>query len=218
MARIFVSGSQVQIATGYQTGFTISDITNASPAVATLSASHGVTVGDFVEITSCLWDSLSGRVFRASAVNVNDVTLEGLDTSDTDVYPSGTITGAGKEITGWANVAQVTELNVSGGEQQYGEGQYIDNPLQYRFPTFKTAVTMTVGVDDDQTASFWTHVKSSEGALENRAMRILDKGGVPRVVATGIWAKSAAPAIAINSVYKRQISIALASGTTEYTT
>lgn len=216
MSRILVNGSNVQIATGYGTAFTISDITNASPAVATLSSSHGVVEGDFIEITSCAWGRLVGRVFRAGTVATNDVQLENLDTTDTDIFPAGTITGGGKEVTGWTTVSQITEMNVTGGEQQFAEGQYMDDPLQYRYPTIKTAVQIAITVDDDQSQSYWSYINASESSLANKAIRFVDANSVPRVVATGIWMKSAAPAMSINGVYKRSVSIALASGVTEY--
>lgn len=218
MARIVVNGSKMQIATGYQTAFTITETSNANPAVATLSASHGVVVGDYVEITSHDWPSLIGRVFRVSAVSVNDVTLEGLNTSDTAKFPAAGGAGGGREVSGWSDVAQINELTVAGGEQQFAEGQYLDSALQFRYPTVKSAVTVTVNVDDDQSLGFWTHVKASESALSNRAFRLIDNASIPRIVATGIWMRSAAPAVSVNGVFKRQVSISVTSDVTEYAT
>jgi hypothetical protein len=217
MARIIVNGSKVQIATGYDTAFAITDISNASTAVATVGTGHGVVGDDFLELTDSVWPSLAGRVFRVAATSATSITLEGLDTSSTAIYPTWSGTGTGKGVTGWADVAQVNSLDVTGGEQQYAEGQYLDVPLTFRFPTVKSALNISVNVDDDQTASFWTHVNASEAALSNRAMRVLDVNSIPRIVLTGIWSKSSAPAVAVNNVLKRTIGVAAAAGVTEYT-
>jgi hypothetical protein len=216
MSRIIVNGSKVQIASGYQTAFTISAITNAANAVATLSASHGVVANDYIEITSCTWPSLVGRVFKVSALSTNDATLSGCDTSDTAKFPAGTITGGGKEVTAWVDVAQVNELNVSGGEMQYQQGQYLDVPMIFKFPTVTSAIDVSINVDDDQSQAFWSHVISSQNSQANRAMRVIDANAIARIVGTGIWARSAAPAMAQNNVYKRTITVALAAAVTEY--
>ena len=217
MARIIVNGSKVQIASGYATAFALTNISNAATAVVTCGTAHGVGSGDYFEITHCDWSRLAGRAFRAQATSATTITVEGLDTSSTALYPAGTITGTAKEISGWSAVAQVNELNVTGGEQQYAEGQYIDNPLVFRYPTVKSALNISLNVDDDQSATFWTYVGSSENASANYAMRVIDVNSIPRVVCTGIWSKSAAPAVAINGVLKRQIGIAAAAAVTEYT-
>jgi len=217
MARIIVNGSKVQIATGYGTPVNVTSISNASTAVATVGTSHGIAGDDFVELTHSVWPSLAGRVFRVAATDATSVTLEGLDTSSTAIYPTWSGTGTAKEITGWADIAQVNSLDVTGGEQQYAEGQYLDVPLVFRFPTVKSSLNISVSVDDDQSASFWTHVNASEAALSNRAMRVLDVNSIPRIVATGIWSKSSAPAVAVNNVLKRTIGVAAAAAVTEYT-
>ena len=65
MSITLATGTQVAIASTYGTGFTITAISNANPAVATLSAAHGVVVNDLIEITSG-WDRLNGRVVRVN--------------------------------------------------------------------------------------------------------------------------------------------------------
>ena len=217
MARIIVNGSKVQIASGYATAFALTNISNAATAVVTCGTAHGVGSGDYFEITHCDWSRLAGRAFRAQATSATTITVEGLDTASTALYPSGTITGTAKEVSGWVDVAQVNELSVSGGEQQYAEGQYLDIPLVFRYPTVKSALNVSVNVDDDQSATFWTHVKASESATSNRTMRVVDVNNVPRILCTGIWSRSSAPAVAVNNVLKRQIGVAVAAEVTEYT-
>ena len=217
MARIIVNGSKVQIATGYATAFAITDLSNAATAVITCGTGHGVGSGDYFEITHCDWNRLAGRAFRAVATSATTITVEGLNTASTSIYPAGTITGTAREISGWANVAQVNSLDVTGGEMQYAEGQYLDVPLVFRYPTVKSALNVAINADDDQSATFWTYVGSSESASANYAMRVIDVNSIPRILCTGIWSKSAAPAVAVNNVLKRQVGVAVAAEVTEYT-
>jgi hypothetical protein len=56
-------------------------VSNANPGVATLEASHGVALNDIIEVTSG-WPRLNGRIVKAGTVNVNDVPLVGINTSE----------------------------------------------------------------------------------------------------------------------------------------
>lgn len=77
---------------------------------------------------------------------------------------------------------------------------------------------MSFGVDDDQSLSYWTQVKAAAAALTARPVRLRDGTGIPRAVGTGIWTFSAAPAVAVNSVLKRQINVAISAAFSEYAT
>lgn len=217
MARIFVNGSTPSIAATFRTTANITAITNAANAVATLGAGHSTAVGDFVEIISSGWSRLVGRVFRVSAVATNDVTLEGCDTTSTSIFPAGQGTGSLRAVLTWVDLQQINELTVEGGEQQFQEGQYIDNPLQFRFPTNQTPIDVSFNVDDDQAMTFWTQVRAAAASLANRPIRIRDATGIPRAVGTGVWSFSAAPALAVNQVLKRTINVAMAAQFSEYT-
>lgn len=218
MPRIIVNGSVPSIASTFGTTANITAITNAANAVATLGAGHGTVVGDFVEILTSGWSRLVSRVFRVSAVATNDVTLEGCNTAATAVFPAGQGTGTLRRVTAWADLQQVNELNVTGGEQQFQEGQYIDNPLSFRFPTNQSPIDVSFAVDDDQSLAFWTQIRAAADSLVARPLRIRDGAGIPRAVGSGIWTYSAAPAFAVNQVLKRQINVALGAAFTEYAT
>lgn len=217
MARISVNGSIPYIAATYRATTNISALSNAASAVATLGAGHGTVVGEYLEILSSGWSKAVGRVFRVSAVSTNDVTLEGFDTSSTSNYPAGQGTGTARVAQTWAQLQQINEIDITGGEQQFEEGQYIDNPLKFRYPTNKSAIDISFMVDDDQSLSYWTQIKASQAALSNSAFRLTDASGIPRVVCTGIWTYSAGPEAKINNVLKRTINVAAAAALTEYT-
>lgn len=220
MARKLVNGTIPAIGATFGTATNITGITNASPAVATFASGHGIVVGDYVEITASGWPLAANRVFRASVVAADVITLAGLDATSTTLYPAGAAAGStGRRIITWAALQQVNAdgLTVDGGEQQFTEGQYIDSSLQFRFPTLKTPINAAMVVDDDQALSYWTTVRAAEAALTNYPVRFQYPGGGGFAVGTGIWTVSAAPALAGNQVQKRTINCALAGLFTEYT-
>lgn len=220
MSRILVAGSIPSIAATFRgtPPITMTAISNAANAVATLAAGHATAVGDFVEILSSGWPRLVGRVFRVSAVATNDVTLAGCDTLNVVNFPAGAGAGTARAVATWADLQQVREINVSGGEQQFGQGQYVDSSLQFRWPTNQTPIDVSFGVDDNQTLDFWPHIRASMADLTTRPLRIRDPAGIPRAVGTGIWTFSAAPSMEINEPFRRTISVALANVFTEYST
>ena len=88
------NGSLVYIASGYGAAKTMSVLTNASEAVATLEAAHGVVEGDFIEVTSG-WSRLTNKIVRAGTISTNDVQLDLYDTTSTTIYAAGAGTGTG---------------------------------------------------------------------------------------------------------------------------
>lgn len=218
MPRIIVNGSVPSIANTFRSVATITGISNAVNAVATMGAGHATVVGDFVEILTSGWAALVGRVFRVSAVATNDVTLEGCDTSSTALFPAGQGAGTARAVLTWTDLQQVNNLTTSGGEQQTETGQYINDPMQFRFPTNLTPIDVTISLDDDQSMPFWVPVRAAVAALSPRPIRLRDGVGIPRSVGTGIWTMSAAAAGEVNSVWKRTIVVLMSNRFTEYTT
>ena len=74
------NGTTFAIATAYGASKNMTAVTNADPGVATLEASHGITTGDFFEVTSG-WSRLTNKIVKAGTVATNDVPLLGIDTS-----------------------------------------------------------------------------------------------------------------------------------------
>jgi len=74
------------VATAFAAAVSITAITNAAEAVA--SAANTFAVGDFVEYTGG-WSKANGRVFRVKLATGTTFTLEGLDTTDTSLFPAG---------------------------------------------------------------------------------------------------------------------------------
>jgi hypothetical protein len=149
MASSFPNGTIFSLGTVLAAAKTITSISNASPAVAS-STAHGYAAGDIVKlgVASALLDQ---RVVRVAAnVSPTDLfNLEGIDTSSTTLYPTGFGVGTAQKVTTWVPFSQVTDVQASGGEQQFYQWTYLEDGRQRQRPTFKNARSMTLQMDYD---------------------------------------------------------------------
>lgn len=209
-------GTQIQIASGYGSSKAMSAISNASAAVATLAASHGVAGADYIEMTSG-WGRLDGRVLRALSVSTNDVTIEGLDTSDTSRYPAGTGTGSVREISGWTTISQLTrQLQVSGGGQNYADISTLDDVLDKRIPTTRQPIDVGLPLFFDPSLSWWATVLAAAEASTPTAVRFVFPNG-SKLVANARWSLLEVPTIE-DSTLRTRIDLAFSAAPKTYTT
>jgi hypothetical protein len=145
MAIQLPDGSIISFGTTIGAAKTMSAISNAPEAVATLEASHGVIENDILVVTSG-WLKLNNRIVRADSVSTNDVTFEDINTSSTAVYPAGSGTGSVKEVTAWTQLPYIKDFQGSGGEQQTVTEEFLDSDDQYEFFTSRTPRRYTCGV------------------------------------------------------------------------
>lgn len=138
-------GSIISFGTTVGASKTMSAISNATEAVATLEASHGVVENDILFVTSG-WLKLNKRIVRADSVSTNDVTFEDINTSSTSIYPAGSGTGSVKEITAWTQIPYIKDFQGSGGEQQTVTEEFLDSDDQYEFFTSRTPRRYNCGV------------------------------------------------------------------------
>lgn len=167
------NGSIVYIASGYGSSKTMSAVTNASTAVATLEAAHDVATGDFIEVTSG-WGRLTDRIVRAGTTDTdNGVELEGINTTSTTVYPAGSGIGSIREITGWTQLQQILSSNSEGGEQQFKEYQFLESRDKTRIPLSRSAKGMKFSIADDPTLAGYILAAEADDDGEPRAVRIV---------------------------------------------
>lgn len=216
MAITLATGTQVAIASTYGTGFTISAITNANPAVATLSASHGIVPGDFIEITSG-WDLLTIRVVRVSVVSTNDVTLEGINTLDTGRYPAGTGIGTGREISAWTSITQIQGIDTSGGDINFADTTTIADRTQKQVPTTRSAQAINFTVFDDPALSWYSVAAAASDATALTGLRIIFPNG-SRLLANGYYSLQKTPTVASNTPLSAQLSFSTAAEPVRYST
>ena len=209
--RKLATGTRPYIGATFGTSTAITGITNATTPVFTFASGHGITVNDYFEVTDSGWSELSNRVLKATAVSTNDVTAVGVDTSSVTVFPAAGGAGTGRKISTWVEIQQALadQIQISGGEQGFGQGRYIQNRLSYEFPTEQAPLRAQFVVDEDQSLAYWTPVKASFNGLANYPIRFNFPGG-DVAVGTGIWTISAGSDIS-NFIRRRTILVAMAA-------
>lgn len=210
------TGTQVAIASAYGTPFTITAISNANPAVATLSASHGVIVGDLIEITSG-WDLLSGRIVRVASVSTNDVTLEGINTLNVDRYPAGTGAGSGREVAAWTAITQIQGIDTSGGDINFADITTVADRTQKQIPTTRSAQAINMTVFDDPALAWYAVAAAASDDTSVTGLRIIFPNG-SRLLANGFFSLQKTPTVASNAPLTAQLSFSTAAEPIRYAT
>lgn len=210
------NGATVHIASGYGASKNMTALTNAAAAVATLEASHGVIVGDILELTSG-WSRLDKKIVRASAVATNDVTLEGQDTQLTSIYPAGSGTGTVREITGWTQLSQVLESSSNGGEQNFLSYQFLEADAEKRIPTNKSASGLTLKIADDPTLAGYILAAAANDDRLPRAVRITLPSGA-KLFYNAYITLNKTPSLTVNQLMSVEATLSLLAEVTRYTT
>jgi hypothetical protein len=209
------NGATVAIASTYGASKTMSALSNANPAVATLEASHGVIVNDILVVTSG-WSRLNGRVLRASAVATNDVSLEGFNSTSTTTYPSGSGIGSVKEVTAWTQITQILETSSSGGEQQFVTYSFLEDDAEHQIPTVKSPVSFKFKIADDATLAHYAVLDAADLARTPQAVRlVLPSGSI--VYWNAYVTLSRTPTLTKNEVMGLEVTMSLVAEVTRYT-
>jgi hypothetical protein len=209
------NGALVHIASGYGASKSMSAISNATEAVATLEASHGVVENDILEITSG-WSRLNNKIVRADSVSTNDVTLEDINTSSTTIYPAGTGTGTVREITGWTQLQQILESGSNGGEQNFLEYQFLESDAQTRIPTFKNAAGLTFSIADDPALAGYILASEANDDRLQRAVRITLPNGA-KIFYNAYISLNKTPSLNQNQLMACQVTLSLLAEPVRYT-
>lgn len=176
-----MNGAIFSVAKTYGTDIVMSGLSNATEAVATLAASHGVVVGDFLEINTG-WGDLDKMIVRVKAVTTNDVTLEGgvfgaTNTSDLTRFPAGSGAGTVRKITAWQNIDNIKEPNISGGEMQSTDITVLSDRRQRNAPTIASAIQAKLTIMDDPTMAWYSTVSAAAKSQTPIGLRITYKNG-----------------------------------------
>ena len=176
MAISLPNGSTVAGASGYGSAINVTAITNAATAVATATA-HGLVAGDFVEVTSG-WSRLTDKIVRVGTVaDANTFELEGIDTTNTTIYPAGSGVGSVRKVSDWTQISQILSSTSSGGDQQFYEFQLLEADQQKRIPTVKNAAGWALSVADDPTLAGYQWASVANDDREPRALKITLSNG-----------------------------------------
>lgn len=216
MAITIATGTQVAIATTYGSAVTMSAITNATEAVATLAAGHGVVVGDFLEVTSG-WDLLNGRIVRAKTVVTNNITFEEINTSSTANYPAGSGIGTIRRITAWTSVTQVQGVDTGGGDQNYADITTITDRTQKQVPTTRNAQTIDLTVFDDPSLTYYAAAVSAAESSSTIGLRLIFPNS-SRIVVNSYISVQKMPTVAVNQPLTARLSFSAYAEPTRYAT
>jgi hypothetical protein len=216
MSVTLATGTVFAIASTYAASKNMTAITNASEAVATLEAAHGVTVGDYLEVTSG-WDRLNARIVRAKTVVTNDVTFELINTTSTTNYPAGTGTGTIRRITAWTNLSQIgTDFSVSGGDQNFANITTLTDTVEKQIPTVRSAVAVSLPFFDDPSLAWYSTVSGVADTATATGFRASFPNG-SKLVANAYWSLRKVPTVS-DSTLRSDVTVSFAAEPVRYTT
>jgi hypothetical protein len=208
------NGSVPSIASTIGAAIAMSALSNAANAVGTLAASHGVTEGDIV-ILSSGWSDVDARVARVSNVDTNDVTFEGINTANTDRFPAGSGTGSVRVVSAWTQLSGILNFEGEGGDQEYWEGQFLEARRRMRIPTVRAAQGINMALADRPALPWYAAVEAADDGAEPVPMRLVLKGG-GILFYNGYWSLNRVPTTTVNDAMTLAVAFALAADVTRY--
>ncbi|MBZ0106144.1 MAG: phage tail protein [Sulfuricella denitrificans] len=211
------TGSTIAIAGTYGASKTFSSASNAAESVLSFAADPGLAGGDVVEVSSG-WGRLDKRVVRIKSVSGAGpylATLEGVDTSDTNHYPSGAGVGTIREIATWVDIPQIKDIGSGGGDQQYANITAMSDDTERKIPTIRSAVTMDLTVYDDPTLSYYSTVVAASDSSAVTALKIATKNGA-YLYANAYWSIQKVPNMSTNEALTSKISMSYAADPIRY--
>lgn len=201
------NGALVAIASGYGASKSMTALTNANPGEATLESSHGISTGDYMEVTSG-WSRLTDKIVRAGTVATNQVPLSGIDTSLTSIYPAGSGTGSIREISGWTQLSQILNSSSSGGEQQFITYQFLEDDAEKRLPSNKSAAGLSFTIANDPTLAGYQLVETANDDRLPRAIRIVLPNGAT-IFYNAYISLNKTPTLNVNQLMSNEVTLSL---------
>lgn len=163
MAVSLPNGATLRLAATYGTAKTITAISNASPAVAS-STAHGFTAGSILEMTSG-WARLNSRAVRVGTAPATDTfRLDGIDSTDTALFPAAGGAGSARNVLTWVDLPQVLEFNTSGGETQFANYQFLESDTEQQIPSGFSAMSIQVTIADDPTLACYPVLRAASNS------------------------------------------------------
>lgn len=162
MAVSLPDGTIFSIATKYAAAVKMTDLTNATEAVATAT---GIKVGDIVVIQSG-WSKINDRVAKIGTGNK----LSKFDTADTSLYPAGSGVGSLVVASDFVQISQVLSSETSGGEQQFATYSFLEDDFERQIPTRNSPTTLTLNIADDMDLPGYQEL---EKAAESRTAKVV---------------------------------------------
>lgn len=209
------TGTSLQVGKTYGGNLVISSISNANPAVATFADASTIIVGDYIEISSA-WGRLDKKVVRVSAKSTNQVTLEGINTTDTTKY-AGSGAGTARRITAWDTLSQIKSMSPSGGDIKFADISSMDDFVDKQVPVGRSASALGLVIYDDPTLAWYATLTAASDSLTPSAMMMVFPNG-SRTVANAYWSLSKTPDIAKDEAITAKLDLSFAAEAVRYNT
>ncbi|WP_434676227.1 phage tail protein [Pseudomonas sp. D3-10] len=207
------NGATLEIAATYGAAIPVTALSNANPAVAT-AAAHGLTDGDIIAVTSG-WTRLNDRAARVSDSDTGTFALENINTTNLQPYPAGSGTGSVREVTGFVEISQITDVTTSGGDQQFLTFGFLADDDDRQIPTTKNPISMSVTVADDPALPYVAVVETADEDKATRVLRLNLPNG-DSILYNAYVTITSTPALSRNNLMTRVISLSLAGRPTRY--
>ena len=204
------NGSQIFIGVNMGDPIQATAITNANEPVFTAADTKNIKKGAYVLIETSSWGKLVSRVLRVKGVSNNvSVTLEGVSTKDTNVFPAGSNTATFREVKSWVEVPCVQDLAQDGGEQQYYTYQCLADDQEQQLPTYKSAVSLTYTFAHEYDNPIYPILRAAEESGDVTALRMY----VPKAKEMRCWAGALSfndiPQTTMNEIETVSLSVSL---------
>lgn len=213
MAFKLPNGAIMEIASVFSAAVLATAISNANPAVVSAVA-HTLEDGDIIVVTSG-WTRLNDRTARVDAALTDSFALEGINTTKTNVYTPGAGVGSVRAVSGWAQIAQITEVATSGGDQQFTTFGFLEDDDDRQLPTTKSPISMTITVADDPLLPYVPICEAADEDKEARVVRLKLPNG-SEIYYNAYVSITSTPSLSRNNIMTRTITLSLASRPTRY--
>lgn len=214
MAIALPNGSLIAIAASYGVAKTMTAVSNANPAIASLAAGHAIIAGDIMEVTSG-WSRLTDKIVKAGTPSTDDIPLTGIDSTLTSIYPSGGGAGTVREVLTWTQLSQILESTSSGGEQQFLDYQLLEADAAKRIPTFKSPAGISFKVADDPTLDGYILASAANDDRLQRAVRLtLPSGAI--IYYNAFISLNKTPSLTVNQIMAIEITLSLLAEPVRY--
>lgn len=207
------NGATLQIASAYGAAIPVTALSNANPAVAT-AAAHGLSDGDIIAVTSG-WTRLNDRATRVSKSLSGTFALENINTTNLQPYPAGSGAGSVRKVTSFVEVPQITEVNTSGGDQQFLTFGFLADDDDRQMPTTKNPISMSFTVADDPDLTYVAIVEAADDDKQTRVLRLNLPGG-SSIVYNAYVSITTTPTLGRNNLMTRVMTLSLAGRPTRY--
>lgn len=170
------TGTIFSLATVFAAAKTVTAITNAAEASVSCTA-HGYSVGDVVQLYSG-WGRLNRRAARVKSATTDAFVLEGINTTNTEFYPSGSGGGTVRKITTFQQINKILNPSNSGGEAKNITVKFLESDVEENINDGFTAITETFDIDADEfgQASYAALVNLSEVQTDTVLKKTLKSG------------------------------------------